>query len=364
MIVTSEIQRILAVARRENASDIHIVAGLPPLFRISGEIVLADMPPLTMEDTKRLCYGLLNEEQKKVFERDWQLCCSVFDDKLGRFRVSVYYRVGNPEMSIRPVMDHIKKRADLGLPELLEDFTRLSSGLVLITGPTGTGKTTTMNYMIDMINSERRCKIIAIEDPVEYIHRSKRAIIVQQELYTDVKSFGSALIHVLRQDPDVICIGEMRDMDTTATALVAAETGHLVIATCHTSNALQTVERIVSIFPENQQPQIYSQLSNSLQGIVAQRLVPSADKKRRLLATEMLIVNPAARKHIRDRELHFLVNVIQMGRKNGMHLMDDSLLELYEAGEITYETAVNYSHDPGEMRKKIHKNSKPSGETS
>jgi twitching motility protein PilT len=222
MVVPGEIQRILSAARRENASDVHIVAGLPPLFRISGEIVLADLPPLSPEDTKRLCYGLLNDEQKKVFERDWQLCCSVFDEKLGRFRVSVYYRVSNPEMAIRPVMDHIKTRVELRLPEQLEEFTRLSSGLVLITGPTGTGKTTTMNYMIDLINSERRCKIIAIEDPVEYIHRSKRAIVIQQELYTDVKSFGSALIHVLRQDPDVICIGEMRDMDTTATALVAA----------------------------------------------------------------------------------------------------------------------------------------------
>jgi twitching motility protein PilT len=360
MVVSGEIQRILAAARCENASDVHIVAGLPPLFRISGEIVLADMPPLSREDTKRLCYGLLNEEQKKVFERDWQLCCSVYDEKLGRFRVSVYYRVSNPEMAIRPVMDHVGTRAELRLPEQAEDFTRLSSGLVLITGPTGTGKTTTMNYMIDLINSERRCKIIAIEDPVEYVHNSKKAVLIQQELYTDVKSFGSALIHVLRQDPDVICIGEMRDLDTTATALVAAETGHLVIATCHTPNTLQTVERIVSIFPENQQPQIFAQLANSLQGVIAQRLVPSADKKRRILATELLIVNHAARKNIRERQLHMLVNVIQMGRKAGMHLMDDSLMELYEAGEITYDTAVNYSHDPGEMRKRIHQQTAPS----
>jgi twitching motility protein PilT len=363
MVISGEIQRILSAARRENASDVHIVAGLPPLFRISGDIVLADMAPLSGEDTKRLCYGLLNEEQKRVFERDWQICCSVFDEKLGRFRVSVYYRASIPEMAIRPVMDHVKTRAELRLPEQLEDFTRMSSGLVLITGPTGTGKTTTMNYMVDLINSERRCKIITIEDPVEYVHTSKRAIIIQQELYTDVKSFGGALIHVLRQDPDVICIGEMRDMDTTATALVAAETGHLVIATCHTPNALQTVERVVSIFPDNQQPQIFAQLSNSLQGILAQRLVPSADKKRRILATELLIMNSAARKHIRDRELHFLVNVIQMGRKAGMRLMDDSLMELYEAGEITYDTAINYSHEAGEMRKKIHQQTKSSEET-
>jgi twitching motility protein PilT len=362
MVVPGEIQRILAAARRENASDIHIVAGLPPLFRIGGEIVLTDMPPLDREDTKRLSYSLLNEEQKKVFERDWKLCCSIFDDNLGRFRVSVYYRVSNPEMAIRPVMDHIKTRVELRLPEQVEDLTRLSSGLVLVTGPTGTGKTTTMNYMIDLINSERRCKIIAIEDPVEYVHRPKKAVIVQQELYTDVKSFDSALIHVLRQDPDVICIGEMRDLDTTATALVAAETGHLVIATCHTSNTLQTVERVVSIFPENQQPQIYAQLANTLQGVIAQRLVPSADKKHRILATELLIVNHAARRNIRDRQLHLLVNVIQMGRKTGMRQMDDSLMELYEAGEITYDTAINYSHDPGEMRRKIHDQTRPQSE--
>jgi len=354
MEIPKEIHRILAVARRENASDIHIVAGLPPMFRIGGEIILADIPPLAPEDTKRLSFGLLNDEQRKIFERDWQLCCSVYDEKLGRFRVSVYYRLGNPEMAIRPVMEHIRTRQELRLPEQAEDFTRLSGGLVLITGPAGSGKTTTMSFMIDLINSERRCKIIAIEDPVEYVHRPQKALVIQQELYTDVKSFGSALIHVLRQDPNVICIGEMRDLETTATALVAAETGHLVIATCHTPNTVQTVERIVAVFPENQQPQIFAQLANCLQGVIAHQLVPSADKTRRVLATELLVVDHAARKHIRDRQLHLLVNVIQMGRKKGMYLMDDSLLDLYEAGEITCEAAVNCSHDPIEMRKRIH----------
>jgi twitching motility protein PilT len=362
MAVSEGMRRILALARRENASDIHIVAGLPPMFRINGEIVLANKPPLSREDTSKLCFSLLNSEQKKAFERDWQLCCSLYEPKLGRFRVSIYYHVGNPEMSIRPVMDHIRTREELRLPGQVEDFTRLSSGLILVTGPTGSGKTTTMNFMIDLINSERRCKIIAIEDPVEYIHKQKRAIIIQQELYTDVKSFSSALIHVLRQDPDVICIGEMRDLETTATALVAAETGHLVIATCHTPNTLQTVERIVSIFPENQQPQIFTQLANSLHGVLAQRLIPSADKKDRKLATELLIMNAAARKHIRDRQLHLLVNVTQMGHKQGMHSMDDSLLELYENGEITYDTAINSSCEPNEMRKRIHKEALPAEE--
>jgi len=359
MTLSAEMQRILALARRENASDIHIVGGLPPMFRINGEIVLASSPPLAREDTARLCLGLLNDEQRKTFERDWQLCCSIHDPQLGRFRVSIYYRESSPEMAIRPVMDHIKTRKELRLPTQIEDFTRLTNGLILLTGPTGSGKTTTMNFMIDVINSERRCKIIAIEDPVEYVHKQKKAVIIQQELYTDVKSFSSALIHVLRQDPDVICIGEMRDTETTATALVAAETGHLVIATCHTPNAFQTVERIVSIFPENQQPQIFAQMSNCLQGVLAQRLVPSADKKNRILATELLTINPAARKHIREHELHQIVTVIQMGRKQGMHTMDSSLLELYQAGEITYDTAINYSHDPAEMRKLIHQEALP-----
>lgn len=354
MTISKEMQRLLGVARRENASDIHIVAGLPPLFRINGEVILADMPPLAKEDTERLSLGLLNDEQRKVFQRDWQLCCSVHDEKFGRFRVSIYYRAGTPEMAIRPVTAHIRTREELRLPEQIEDFTRLASGLVLVTGPTGSGKTTTLNFMIDLINSERRCKIIAIEDPVEYVHRQKRAVIIQQELYTDVKSFSSALIHVLRQDPDVICIGEMRDLETTGTALIAAETGHLVIATCHTPNTVQTIERIVSIFPENQQSQIFTQLSNCLHGILAQRLVPSADKKERVLATELLIVNPATRKHIREHEIHQILNVIQMGRRHGMHKLDDSLLTLYEGGEITYDTAINNSHDPAEMRKRIH----------
>src|SRR4030042_945252 len=261
MPISAEMERILALARRENASDIHIVANLPPTFRINGEIVLANIAPLKRQDTTRLCYSLLNDEQKKTFERDWQLCCSLKDEKLGRFRISIYYHAGNPEMAIRPVMSHIKTRQELRLPREMEDLSRLTSGLVLITGPTGSGKTTTMNFMMDLINSERRCKIISVEDPVEYIHLQKKAIIVQQELHMDVKSFASALIHVLRQNPDVICIGEMRDLETTATALVAAETGHLVIATCHTPNTLQTVERIISVFPENKQPQIFTQLA-------------------------------------------------------------------------------------------------------
>jgi twitching motility protein PilT len=353
--LSAEMQGILTLARRENASDIHIVADLPPLYRINGDIVTAETPPLRAQDTQNLCFGLLNEEQRQAFKDTWQLCCSVNDPHLGRFRVSMYYHAGAPEMAIRPVTDNVSTREELHLPEQIEDLSRMVSGLVLLTGPTGSGKTTTMNYMIDLINSERRCKIIAIEDPVEYIHHRKKAIVIQQELYTDVKSFSSALIHVLRQDPDVICIGEMRDMETTETALIAAETGHLVIATCHTPNTIQTVERIVSIFPENKQAQIFTQLANCLRGILAQRLIPATDRTRRCLATELLLMNPAARKHIRDRQVHFLINVIQTGRKQGMRTMDDSLLGLYESGEISYDLALNNAYDPVTLRDRMHK---------
>jgi twitching motility protein PilT len=359
MALSPEMQKILTLARREGASDIHIVAGLPPMFRMSGEIILSNSPALSRDDTRRLSYSLLNEEQKKAFERDWQLCCSVFYATLGRFRVSIYYHAGNPEMAIRPVMNHVHTREELRLPPQLEDLTRLASGLILLTGPTGSGKTTTMNYMIDLINTERRCKIIAIEDPVEYIHQQKKAVVVQQELYTDVKSFSSALIHVLRQNPDVICIGEMRDRETTETALVAAETGHLVIATCHTPNTLQTVERIAAIFPENRQRQIFTQLASCLQGILAHRLVPAVGRKERKLATELLIMTPAARKHIRDQELHLLTTILQTGGRQGMHTMDDSLLALYEAGEITYDTAICNSYDPAGLRARIHQETLP-----
>ena len=245
----------------------------------------------------------------------------------------------------------LRQRADeLRLPGPVEQFTRYPSGMVLVTGPTGSGKTTSLNYMIDLINSERRCKIITIEDPIEYVHQRKKAVIVQQELYTDVKSFSAALVHVLRQNPDVICVGEMRDLETTATALTAAETGHLVIATLHTPNSLQTMERIMSVFPPVQQAQVVAQLANCLRGIIAQRLVPSADRTRRLLASEVLIINTAAKNHIRDHAFHQLINVMQMGRREGMHTMDTSLLELYEAGEITYDTALTNASDPAQFR--------------
>src|SRR5436190_15980869 len=231
--------------------------------------------------------GLLNEQQKRKFEQEWELCISLLHSVAGRVRATFYRRNGYPEMSFRFCGERIASREELGLPDKIDELARRPNGLVLITGPTGAGKTTTLNYLVDLINSERRCKIVTIEDPIEFVHNNKRAIVVQQEVLTDVRSFNRALIHVLRQDPDVIVVGEMRDPEAIATALTAAETGHLVLATMHSPSVAQAIERIVGVFDGNSQRQIVMQLANSLQGIIAQELLPAADRTRRVLAYEL-----------------------------------------------------------------------------
>lgn len=344
------IAAILAHAHKIQASDIHLVAGISPAYRILGEILLADAPPIPREQLTEVVDSLLNETQRQALERDLELCFSVADDSLNRFRITIYYHAGSPEMSIRRCTTEIPTREQLGLPKIVEELARRRAGLVLVTGPTGVGKTTTLSYMIDLINSERRCKIVTIEDPIETIHRHKRAIIVQQELRSDVRSFSAALRHVLRQDPDVIVVGEMRDLETIETALTAAETGHLVLATLHTPNAQQTIERVVSVFPGQQQNQIIAQLANSLQGVIAQLLLPRADRKGRVLACEILLANAAVRTHIRDNSIHQISSVIQMSRRAGMRSMDSSLAELYERGDISYEMASAHTQDAGALK--------------
>jgi twitching motility protein PilT len=240
----------------------------------------------------------------------------------------------------------IRSREDLRLPALVDDLVRKPNGLILLTGPTGVGKTTTFHYMLDRINSDRRIKIVTIEDPIEYTHTSKRGIVIQQEVLTDVHSFPQALVHVLRQDPDVIGIGEMREQDTMHTALMAAETGHLVLATLHTPDALQSIQRIISVFPEGQQMEVRYMLANTLQAVVAQQLLPRAAGGRRVLCCEVLIGTPGVRHLIRENAIHKIYSELQNGRKYGMVTMDHALLALYEQGEITYDTAVTMSHDP------------------
>jgi twitching motility protein PilT len=269
-------------------------------------------------------------------------------------RATFYRRNGHPEMSFRFCGEHIATREELGLPERIDELARKPNGLVLITGPTGAGKTTTLNYLVDLINSERRCKIVTIEDPIEFVHQNKRAIVVQQEVLTDVRSFNRALVHVLRQDPDVIVVGEIRDYEAISTALTAAETGHLVLATMHSPNVSLALERIIGVFEGSAQRQIILQLANGLQGIMAQDLLPAADRSRRILAYELLMANGAVRNLIRENQLHQLENTIQMGRKEGMMLMDNCLYDLYCKCQISYDTAVSRARSPDRIiRQKI-----------
>jgi len=346
------LNRLLSAVNTFDASDLHLVAGVPPAFRVNGEIIIADEDALTEAEITSMADHLMNEPQRKKFEQDWELCISILHSVAGRVRVTFYRRNNHTEMSFRFCGDQISTRQELGLPEKLDDLARKPNGLVLITGPTGAGKTTTLNYLVDLINSERRCKVVTIEDPIEFVHQNKRAIVVQQEVLTDVRSFNRALVHVLRQDPDVIVVGEMRDHEAIATALTAAETGHLVLATMHSPNVSHALERIIGVFEGSAQRQIVLQLANALQGVIAQDLLPSAERTRRVLAYELLMATGAVRNLIRENQLHNLENVIQTGRKDGMVLMDNQLYDLYCKCDITYDTAVSRARHPDQIIRK------------
>jgi twitching motility protein PilT len=348
------LDRCLASANDFDASDLHLVAGVPPAFRVNGEIIIADEDTLAAADITAMAESLLNEQQRKKFESEWELCISLLHPEAGRVRVTFYRRNGHAEMSFRFCGERVASREELGLPERIDELARKPNGLVLITGPTGAGKTTTLNYLVDLINNERRCKIVTIEDPIEFVHQNKRAIVVQQEVLTDVRSFNRALVHVLRQDPDVLVVGEMRDFEAISTALTAAETGHLVLATMHSPNVAHAMERIVGVFEGSAQRQIVLQLSNALQGIIAQELLPAADRTRRVLAYEMLIATGAVRNLIRENQLHHLENILQTGRREGMVLMDNCLHDLYAKCLITYDTAVSRARHPDRItRQKV-----------
>jgi twitching motility protein PilT len=346
------IDKILKGARKSGASDVHLIRGLAPAFRINGEIRLIEGDALDEATLRATVDGLLNDRQREIFDRDWQLCFSRHWEGIGRCRASIYLHAGIPEMAIRLCETTVRQRTELGLPTVVDDFARLPNGLILVTGATGNGKTTTLNYLVDLINRSRRAKIVTIEDPVEYVHKNQSSIVVQQEVYTDVPSFRQALTHVLRQDPDVVVIGEMRDLETVATALTAAETGHLVLATLHTPDAIQTIQRIFSVFPHEQQNNIMFQLANTLQAVLAQRLLPRADGKGQILACEVCIATPAVRKRIREGEPHLLFSEMQMGRKHQMQTLDGSLLELYQRGDISYDIAMSNAREPDSIRQR------------
>ena len=347
------LERLLIRVTEYCASDLHLIAGVPPAFRINGEIVFADEPPLESVTSREIMEALLSPAQQEKFEADWELCTSTFHEFAGRMRMTFYRRNGNPEISIRFCGREVASRESLGLPAKVDELALRPNGLVLITGPTGSGKTTTLNYMVDLINRERRCKIVTIEDPIEFVHENQRAIIVQQEVATDTQSFNRALIHVLRQDPDVIVVGEIRDHEAIMTALTAAETGHLVLATMHSPSVITALERMTGIFEGGTRKQVIMQLANALQGILSQELLPSVDRQQRVLAYELLLANDAVRNLVRENHFHQLQTVIQTAARAGMVLMDDCLFDLYARCEIGYDTALSRSRHPDRFQARL-----------
>ena len=344
------IQQLLKTMVERNASDLHLTVGSPPTLRINEELTALDLPALSAEDIRTQAYHLLNSEQIARFEKDLEMDMSFGMEGLGRFRVNVFIQRGSVGVAIRLLPSHIRSFEECGLPpRTMAEICRRKKGMVLITGATGSGKSTTMAAMVGWINQARRCHIITVEDPIEYVHANQKAIIDQREIGADTHSFSAALKHVLREDPNVILIGEMRDLETIEAALNIAETGHLVLATLHTSDAVQTVNRIVDVFPEHQQQQVRIQLSFVLLAILAQQLIPSADGMERRLGLEILVATPAVRALIRESKAHQIYSVIQTSQREGMRTMNQSIAELYRKKEISYEEAIVRSHDPEEL---------------
>jgi twitching motility protein PilT len=329
-----------------NASDLLLTAGAPPLLRVNGELKASEYPELTPEDNKRLIYSILTDKQREDFEEKRELDMSIGVTGGHRFRVNVYMQKGCVTAAMRAIQEKIPALDQLGMPKIVAKLAFRPQGLILVTGPTGHGKTTTQAAMIDLINMHKRCHIITVEDPIEYVHHHKKSVVDQRELGADTLSFPSALKYVLRQDPDVILIGEMRDLETIASALTAAETGHLVIATLHTNDAIQTVDRVVDVFPARQQQQIRIQLALSLLAVISQRLLPRANQKGRVLACEILRNNSAIGNLIREGKTHQIYSIMETHSKEGMITLDASIKQLYLRGIISYDVALNNVRNP------------------
>jgi twitching motility protein PilT len=345
------IEILLEEVVRKNASDLHIQVGLPPMIRVDGSLIPATGTDVLDEATvERLIFAILDEDQKQVLLKDKEFDFSFAFGTMGRFRVNAFHERGNLAAALRLIPSDIRSITELGMPSIVQKFADYPRGLVLVTGPTGSGKSTTLAAIIDKINTERSDHIITIEDPIEYTHKSKKSVIVQREIHYDTYSFSAALRSSLRQDPDVVLIGEMRDLETISAAITIAETGHLVFATLHTNSAAQSIDRMIDVFPPHQQPQIRAQLSNILMAICSQRLVPSIGGGR-VVAAEVLIANSAVRNIIREGKSHQLDAVIQTGADQGMQTMDRTLAGLVQAGTVTFEEARSYAIDLGEFER-------------
>ncbi|MCX5711633.1 MAG: type IV pilus twitching motility protein PilT [Candidatus Omnitrophica bacterium] len=345
-----EIRDLLDLCIEKKASDLHLTENEPPILRIDGRINRTSLAVLKKDDLKKMIYSFLTGPQKEIFERDLELDLSVAPPDMDRFRVNIHMQKGSVEAALRRIPIEIPTIDQLGLPPIAIEMARKPNGLILVTGPTGMGKTTTLAAMVNMINQERESLIGSIEDPIEFIHSNKKSIIKQREVYSDTRSFADALKHALRQDPNVIVVGEMRDLETISTTLTAAETGHLVLATLHTPDAPQTIERIIDVFPPHQQQQVKLQLADCLQCVVSQLLLPHASGTGRVMAAEVMVATPGIRNLIREQEIEQIPTLMQTGSQYGMKTMDKSLKELFHQNLITLDVALSKVKNPDEFK--------------
>jgi twitching motility protein PilT len=352
--MTFNLRALLEEMIQKGASDLHITAAEKPKLRVDGDIVDSSAPEmLTPKDTLQLAYSVLTENQKKRFETDDELDFSFGIQNLARFRGNVFKQRGCVAMVIRMIPFNVRTFQDLGLPPVIAKLAERPRGLILVTGPTGSGKSTTLAAIIDKINKERKGHIITVEDPIEFIHKHQSCIVNQREIGTDTKTFASALKYALREDPDVILVGEMRDLETVGAALTIAETGHLVLATLHTNSAAESINRVIDVFPSNQQSQVRTQLAFVLEGVITQTLLPKLKGRGRSMAAEIMVATPAIRALIRDDKVHQIYSAMQSGKKFGMQTMNDALFQLYTAREVAQEECERVSHDPKEFLRMI-----------
>ncbi len=346
-----EIRDLLLLCVEKGASDLHVTDNESPILRVDGKLGRTDLPVLNKQELKKMVYSILTNMQKEVFEKELELDFSLALPDLDRFRVNVHLQRGTVEAAFRRVPLKIPSMDELGLPLIAVELTHKPNGLILVTGPTGAGKTTTLAAMIEIINTEKEDLIVCIEDPIEFKHTNKKSVIKQREVYSDTHTFAAALRHALRQDPNVIVVGEMRDLETISTALTAAETGHLVLATLHTPDAPQTIQRIIDVFPADQQQQIKLQLADCLQGIISQLLLPRASGTGRVLACEVLVATAGIRNLIREQQVEQIPTFMQTGFQYGMKTMDKALKELFLQGLITFDTALLKVKNPEEFKR-------------
>jgi twitching motility protein PilT len=357
---SAELTELLELVVEKQASDLHLIAGGPPFLRVHGNLLrLEDYPILTPESVWGMARSILSDRQRDRLEQTQELDLSYSMRGEARFRVNVYFQRDSIGVAFRLIPYEIKSIEDLGLPQQVENFAQLARGLVLVTGPTGSGKSTTLASLVDIVNRERYCHIMTVEDPIEFLHHHQRSAISQREVGVDTQSFAEALKHVLRQDPDVILVGEMRDLETISTAITAAETGHLVFATLHTQDAPQTIDRIIDVFPPSQQQQIRVQLSTTLQGVVTQTLLRTTDGQGRTVATEILWVTGAVRHLIREGKVHQIYSVMQTGSQHGMRTMDQSVAELVLKGQISAQAAAEIAHNADELQRLLNNAASP-----